>query len=205
MKRWKAVWSSGATIEIARRHRSRMMVASHFKIAAAQPNPSQCVYIIISPGIHVRSPTPVAISSIKVDGCCDAVQCMLFFCGRICVNLWDRINSAGSGIVCKHSIFGFSCSILILRYCPSPGMFPPKIAVPFCFFVELTMVSALIAPLTKSAGCAHTLTKFGGIVDHLILMQTDMSIIFVSQFLVEIQAFYVYHGAVSQIWLTSLR
>ena len=94
---------------------------------------------------------------------------------------------------------------VVAIYCPSPGMFPPKIAVPFRFFVELTMASALIAPFSKSAGCAHTLTKFGSIVDHLILMQTDMSIIFVSQFLVEIQAFYVYHGAVSQIWLTSLR
>ena len=90
-------------------------------------------------------------------------------------------------------------SIVLLAACSRQ-----KITVPR-FFAELTMASDLIAPFSKSAGCAHTLTKFGSIVDRLILMQTDTSIIFVSQFLVEIQAFYVYHGAVSQIWLTSLR
>ena len=67
------------------------------------------------------------------------------------------------------------------------------------------MAAALIAQNFKIFRTASTLPKFGSIIDHLILMQTDMSIIFLSAFLAEIQAFYVYRGAGSQIWLTTTR
>ena len=64
------------------------------------------------------------------------------------------------------------------------------------------MAAALITQIFRTAS---TLTKFGSIIDHFILMQTDMSIIFLSAFLAEIHAFYVYRGAGSQIRLTTTR
>ena len=76
-----------------------------------------------------------------------------------------------------------------------------RFVFPSCF----TMAAALITQIFKIFRTASTLTKFGSIIDHFILMQTDMSIIFLSAFLAEIHAFYVYRGAGSQIWLTTTR
>ena len=63
------------------------------------------------------------------------------------------------------------------------------------------MAAALIALIFKIFRTVSTLT----IIDHLILIQTVMSIIFLSAFLAEIKAFWVYRGAGSQIWLTTTR
>ena len=67
------------------------------------------------------------------------------------------------------------------------------------------MVSALIAPISKSTGSAPTLTKFTRHLDHANAMLVDSSIKFVAHFLAEVWTFPVYLGLVSQIWLTNPR
>ena len=77
----------------------------------------------------------------------------------------------------QHKIDGF------VAWCaPFLHKFSPQLS----YLVELTMAAALIVPFSRSAGTAHTLTKFGKRLDHADAMPTDSLIVNVPQFLAKI-------------------